>query len=74
MPVFLPKKMDLECKFGKYTAEIKMKDGKLFYYRKLVMEDGIFEPSDYEAFEDFVNEVAANDRIRVTLALKKSKE
>lgn len=74
MPVFLPKKMDLERKFGKYTAEIKMKDGKLFYHRKLVMEDGIFEPSDYEAFEDFVNEVAANDRIRVTLALKKSKE
>lgn len=73
-PIFLPKIMNAESKFGKYSAEIKMKDGKLFYYRKLVMKDGVFEPSDYEAFENFVNKVADNDRIRVTLTLKKSKD
>ncbi|SOD13106.1 DUF3857 domain-containing transglutaminase family protein [Pedobacter xixiisoli] len=70
IPVFLPKIMEVTSKFGTYFAEIKMKDGKLFYYRKLVMKDGIFEPSDYEGFENFVNEVASNDRIRITLAMK----
>ncbi len=74
MPVLLPKAINLESKFGQYSVEIKMKDGKLAYYRKLIMKDGVFEPKDYEAFESFINEVASNDRIRVTLALKKSKE
>ena len=74
LPFLLPKTIVLESKFGQYQAEIKMKDGKLFYYRKLMMEDGIFEPSDYEAFENFVNEVASNDRIRIILVLKKTKE
>ncbi|MFN0291882.1 DUF3857 domain-containing protein [Pedobacter helvus] len=70
IPVILPKKMEVTGKFGTYIAEIKMKDGKLFYYRKLMMNDGLFKPVDYEAFENFVNEVASYDRIRVTLALK----
>jgi len=71
LPLFLPKKIETTSKFGTYLSEVKMKDGKFCYYRKLVMKDGIFEPSDYEAFENFVNEVASNDRIRITLALKK---
>ncbi|WAC39758.1 transglutaminase domain-containing protein [Pedobacter sp. SL55] len=74
LPVMLPKKMEVASKFGTYLAEIKIKDGKLFYYRKLMMKDGLFEPNDYEAFENFVNEVASYDRVRVTLALKKSKD
>ena len=74
MPIFLPKTMNVKSKFGEYSAEVKMKDGKLFYFRKLVMKDGVFEPADYEAFENFINEVANNDRIRVTLTLKKSKD
>lgn len=73
-PAFLSKAIETTSKFGSYFAEIKMKDGKLFYYRKLVMNHGIFEASDYEAFESFVSEVASNDRIRVTLDLKKIKE
>ena len=71
IPIILPKTFKLETKFGSYELDIKLKEGKLLYYRKLLMKDGVFDASDYEAFEIFVNEVASNDRIRATLALKK---
>ncbi|MDQ8005386.1 MAG: DUF3857 domain-containing protein [Pedobacter sp.] len=70
IPVIVPKEVKIDNKFGQYELAIKMKEGKLMYYRKLEMKDGQFKPEEYEAFENFVNEVANNDRIRATLLLK----
>jgi len=71
IPVVMPKVMKTETKFGTYEAEIKMLDGQLIYSRKLIMKDGTFDASDYEAFERFVNEIANYDNLKLTLALKK---
>lgn len=70
IPVIIPRTLKTESKFGSYEAEIKMLDGQLFYSRKLTMKDGTFSAEDYEAFENFVNEIANYDSIRFTLALK----
>jgi len=70
IPLLPIKTMKAESKFGQYEAEIKIQDGKLLYYRKLLMNDGIFSPNEYEAFENFVDEIANNDRIRLSLNLK----
>lgn len=71
IPILLPKSLKLDTKFGVYELEIKLQDKKLIYYRKLLMKDGLFEASDYENYENFVNEVANNDRLRLALNLKK---
>lgn len=70
LPVIVPKEVKLDSKFGNYELAIKMKDGQLIYYRKLEMKDGQFKPEEYEAFENFVNEVSNNDRIRTTLLFR----
>jgi len=71
IPIILPKSVSLETKFGSYQLELKLFDKKLIYYRKLLMKDGLFSASDYEDYENFVNEVASNDRLRLALSLKK---
>lgn len=70
LPILIPKEAKIDSRFGQYQLSIKIKDGKLLYYRKLEMKDGQFKAEDYEAFENFVNEVSNNDRIRATLVLK----
>jgi len=70
IPIVIPKLMKTETKFGTYEAEIKMQNGQLLYSRKLIMKDGVFNASDYEAFESFVSEIANYDSIKLTLALK----
>lgn len=70
IPLVIPRTLKTESKFGSYEAEIKMLDGQLFYSRKLTMKDGIFAAEDYEAFENFVSEIANYDGVRFTLALK----
>ncbi|RYG12834.1 MAG: DUF3857 domain-containing protein, partial [Chitinophagaceae bacterium] len=71
LPVILPKSIKLDTKFGVYELEVKMLDKKLVYYRKLLMKDGLFSATDYDAYENFVNEVASNDRLRLAFILKK---
>jgi len=70
VPIVVPRTLKTESKFGTYEAEVKVLEGKLFYYRKLIMKDGVFSAEDYEAFENFVNEIANYDSIKLTLALK----
>lgn len=70
-PIVFPKSVKLDTKFGIYELEIKLKDKKLVYYRRLLMNDGLFSASDYEAYENFVNEIAGNDRLKIVLSLKK---
>lgn len=71
VPIFLPKQVKIESKFGNYELIAKLVDGKLFYYRKLVIQDGVFPPEDYELYESFMQEVATNDKLRLTLNLGK---
>lgn len=71
VPVVIPRILKTESKFGIYQAEIKMVADKLLYSRKLIMKDGIYPAEDYEAFENFVNEIANYDNVKLTLALKK---
>lgn len=70
VPFILPKIMQLESKFGKYYAEIKLVDGKLRYHRKLVLNDGIYSAKEYDAFHDFISEVENYDRFVVSFKMK----
>lgn len=71
IPFISPKTMKIESKFGNYYAEIKLTDGKLSYYRKLVLNDGKYKANEYEAYESFVNEIADYDRVRISFPVKK---
>jgi hypothetical protein len=71
VPVLFPKNIKIENKFGFYEVDIRMKDKQISYYRKLMLNDGKYTSTDYEAFETFINEVAGNDKLRFALSLAK---
>ncbi|WP_166334233.1 DUF3857 domain-containing protein [Sphingobacterium chungjuense] len=71
VPLIIPKQVNLESKFGSYKLIAKLVEGKLFYCRKLLIKDGIFPAEDYESYENFMQEVANNDKLRLTLSLKR---
>jgi hypothetical protein len=70
LPLISPKIMQLESKFGKYYAEIKLIDGKLQYYRKLVLNDGIYSAQEYETYENFISQIVDYDGVRISLPIK----
>lgn len=61
----------LKSLFGEYTSKTVLNGKKLTYYRKLVMNDGIFPPETYADFYKFITEINSADNLKVILSLKK---
>ncbi len=71
IPIPIPRIVKLDTKFGTYVSELSLKDNVLTYFRKLHINEGEFEASDYEGYQEFINEVASNDRYKAILSLQK---
>lgn len=64
----LPTAVILNEKFGEYKAEyIKSGSHTILYKRSLVIKNGYYEKSDYEAFRLFRENIARNDNAKIVL-------
>ena len=64
----MPGPIECEAAFGRYTAKVELEpDGTLVYYRRLEITDATFAAEQYDAFRDFMREIAQADRAQVVL-------
>lgn len=65
-PDFLPEPVELETKFGKYSASVVAGEGSEYhYYRELIIFDGIFPADEYESYRAFRRKIKKNDNTKV---------
>ena len=67
LPESVPADVNIESKFGKYSASVKVNPEKIIYYRKLEHNSGKFPASDYDAMVKFYESVYKADRNKVVL-------
>ena len=66
VPDFLPEPVELETKFGKYSASVVAAEGsKYTYHRELVIYEGTFPAEEYEAYRAFRRKIKKNDNNKV---------
>jgi hypothetical protein len=63
----MPKPVKLETAFGSYESNVEMRDGVLYYYRKMVRNDGRFQPSKWEELVKMMEDITKADKARVVL-------
>ncbi len=66
----LPKLVNLETEFGKYTTKIEVKENKVIYIRKYEMYKGQFPAEKYEAIRKFYKSIVRADKAKLILKLK----
>ena len=67
----LPEAIKIENKFGRYHAEVIVKDEEtLIYKREFMINDGEFPKEDYDDFRGFYKEVSRHDNAKVALVKK----
>jgi hypothetical protein len=62
-----PEAVKLESKFGSYSADYQLKDGKLLYLRKFVRNRGTFPPTAYAEMIDFYKKITKADKAQVVI-------
>lgn len=65
-----PQDVILSNKFGKYNCSVKLKDNKLYYYRRMEQYSGRFPASDYKELVSFYEAIYKADRNKVVLVKK----
>ncbi|RZL44293.1 MAG: DUF3857 domain-containing protein [Pedobacter sp.] len=70
-PFILPINNNYKNDFGSYESKAFLKDSKLVYCRKLVVNDGTFPANSYELFHKFMADVNTADHLKIILSLKK---
>lgn len=64
--VFMPQEIKLDSKFGSYEASFeKVNNQKIIYYRKYLLNKGVYESGEYEAFRTFIEEVNKSDQAKL---------
>jgi len=64
----LPKKVEIENKFGKYQVEItKIADNKLTYKRILKIKSGTHSKTEYDNYRKFLAEINKRDNLKIIL-------
>lgn len=63
----LPADVSLNTAFGAYTSTTKLKDGKIYYYRRMEQSGGRFPASDYAQLVKFYEAIYKADRNRIVL-------
>lgn len=63
----MPKDVVVESKFGKYAASVKLKDDKLFYFRRIEHYSGRYPAKDYAELVTFYDAIYKADRNKVVL-------
>ncbi len=63
----LPKDLKYETVFGDYIATFNVDDDTIIYTRKVVMNEGIFEPSEYDVLRNFCRDISKADNAKAVL-------
>ena len=63
----MPKDVVVESKFGKYAASVKLKDDKLFYFRRIEHYSGRYPAKDYAELVTFYDAIYKADRNKLVL-------
>lgn len=69
-PEFLPESKSLSNLFGEYEVSYSFSEGKMIYYRKLVLKEGRYSVDDYEALCTFNKEVTRSDNTKIAFLNK----
>ncbi len=64
---FIPKDIEIDTKFGKYSLQFKIVGKELVYTRKLSLHKGNFPPKDYSDLRKFYQIIYKNDKKIVVL-------
>jgi len=69
-PEAVPSDVNIDNKFGKYSASVKVLADKIIYYRRWEETVARFPPSDYAALVKFYEQMYKADHTRVVLVKK----
>jgi Domain of Unknown Function with PDB structure (DUF3857)/Transglutaminase-like superfamily len=69
-PEAVPDAIHIDCKFGKYSAAVKVADDKIIYYRRYEKSISRFPPSDYPDLVKFYERLYRADNSRIVLVKK----
>ena len=69
-PEAMPQNVQLESRFGKYTASVKVEGNQIEYYRLEEKSRNRFPASDYPELVKFQDQVYKADRARIVLVKK----
>jgi len=69
-PEAVPQDINIDCKFGKYNASVKVADDKIVYYRRYQESIIRFPPSDYPDLVKFYERLYRADNSRIVLVKK----
>jgi len=65
-----PKNVQAATPFGSYSATIEVKDGKLFYSRRIQINAGTYPPETYSDLTNFYETIYESDNSHFTLVKK----
>jgi transglutaminase-like putative cysteine protease len=71
IPFIEPISKEIKTNFGSYMINATVKNNKLIYYRKFVLNEGTYPAADYEQFFKFINDVNISDTLKLIFSLKK---
>jgi Domain of Unknown Function with PDB structure (DUF3857)/Transglutaminase-like superfamily len=69
-PEAVPQDINIDCKFGKYNASVKVADDKIVYYRRYQESINRFPPADYPDLVKFYERLYKADNSRIVLVKK----
>lgn len=71
VPFIEPISKEIKTNYGTYNISAIVKDQKLIYYRKFIINEGTYPAADYEQFFKFINDVNISDTLKLIFSLKK---
>ena len=63
----------IECPMGFYELKISMAGQKVKYLRKIQIKEGSYTTEQYQEYYNFIEKVAANDRLRYNITVNDKK-
>lgn len=57
----------IESKFGSYKRSIEKTDKQIILHRFFQLEDGVYDPSEYKKFKNFLKQVRRSDSRKIIL-------
>jgi len=67
---FIPKNIEVETIFGKYSVKTQLINNNLVYVRKLSLHKGCFPPADYNDLRKFYQTIYKNDKNSIVFVRK----
>src|SRR5690606_41345188 len=62
-----PENVKIEKPFGSFETQLKIKDNKIIFTRKILLQEGTYPPESYEELVNFYQKVHAADEAKAIL-------